>query len=313
MRQETYRKPMRSLCSLTFLAALMLGTPRLFAAAEDITGDWQITTDFNGRPMLATLTIAKKADGTLEGHGDRSALSNVKFEDGKLTFVRTIRFGDQEFTMNYAGTLKDGKLTGTLSSDQGDIAANGVRKKPKSPVLGQWDIKFNVMDRDITARLIITEKPDGTLAGQWTKEDGQHVVSNVKFQDGKLTLTRKSKIKDIDEFETTYEGTVKGNELTGVLKSEMGDVPANGQRVGAALIGKWELTIDLRAGHLHEPAGRRRRPDRDVRALRRRDPRQGPQARRRPGDLQGRDGLRRTRPSRWTSRASSTARPSRAR
>jgi len=131
-----------------------------------------------------------------------------------------------------------------MSSDRGDMPANGARKKPKSPVLGQWDIKFSVMDREIAPRLVISEKPDGTLACQWTKEDGQHVVSNVKFQDGKLTFTRKSKIQDVDEFETTYEGTVKGNDLTGVLKhGDMGDFPVKGQRVGAALIGKWNLSI----------------------------------------------------------------------
>ena len=41
MRQETYRKPMRALCILTFLTALVLGTPQVFAA-DDVTGEWQI-------------------------------------------------------------------------------------------------------------------------------------------------------------------------------------------------------------------------------------------------------------------------------
>jgi len=240
MRHTTFCRSRGALwVGIFILASMIEAFPAM--AAEDVTGEWQITVDFDGRPMLSTLVLSKKADSTLDGTWGSSALSNVKFDGQKLTFVRTIRFGDQEFTMNYTGTLKDGKLAGTLSSDRGDMAANGARKKPKSPVLGQWDIKFSVMDREIAPRLVISEKPDGTLACQWTKEDGEHVVSNVKFQDGKLTLTRKSKIQDMDEFETTYEGTVKGNELTGVLKGQMGDLPANGQRVGAALIGKWDL------------------------------------------------------------------------
>ena len=52
----------------------------------------------------------------------------------------------------------------------------------------------------------------------------------------------------MDEFETTYEGTVKGNDLTGAWKSDMGEIPAKGQRVGAPLIGKWDLTVTSERG-----------------------------------------------------------------
>jgi hypothetical protein len=211
-------------------------------AAEDIMGEWEMKMEFSGRERFATMTISKKADGTLAGKWGSGELSDVKFEDGKLTFVRIIRFGDQEFTTEYEGTLKDGKITGTMSSDRGEFAANGARRKPKLPILGKWDISFNVGDRDINARLSISEKPDGTLEGKWD-EEGEHVLSNVKFKDGKLTLTRDSKIEDF-EFQTTSELTAKGNELTGTMKSGMGDLQVNGKRVGAELIGKWELTID---------------------------------------------------------------------
>jgi hypothetical protein len=219
---------------------LLLVQTSLVLAAENITGEWEMTMNFGGRESFATMTITKNDDGTLAGKWGSDNLSDVKFDGEKLTFVRTIRFGDQEFTMDYEGTLKDGKITGTMSSDRGEFSANGARRKPKLPILGQWDIKFNVQDREINARLIVTQKPDGTLEGKWN-EEGEHVISNINFQDGKLSFTRKSKVNDM-EFETTYEGTVKGNELTGVLKGEMGDFQADGKRFGTALIGKWELT-----------------------------------------------------------------------
>lgn len=207
---------------------------------EDIMGIWEITMEFNGRKSYAMLSITKKEDGTLAGKWGRDEVSEVKFQDGKLTFVRTVGPPDRQFTMNYEGTLKDGKLMLTMSNDWGEFTAVGARPKPKCPVLGRWDINFTVGDRDINARLSIFEKPDGALAGKWA-EEGEHVVSDVKFQDGKLTFTRKSKLDDF-EFETTYEGVVKGNKLTGMLKGEMGQWQANGQRVGAELVGEWELT-----------------------------------------------------------------------
>ena len=226
--------------SIIVICILLLLQTSFALAAEDIMGEWEMKMDFGGRDSFATMTISKKADGTLAGKWGSGELSDVKFEDGKLTFVRTIRFGDQEFTMEYEGTLKDGKITGTMSSDRGEFAANGARRKPKLPVLGHWDINFNVGDREINARLSISEKPDGTLEGKWA-EPGEHVLSNVKFKDGKLTLTRDSKIEDF-EFQTNCELTAKGNELTGTMKSDMGDLQVNGKRVGAELVGKWKLT-----------------------------------------------------------------------
>ena len=70
--------------------------------------------DFGGRPSFATLTIAKNADGAFTGKWGPAELTNVKFDGQKLTFARTVKFGDNEFTMTYAGTLKDGKIAGAV-------------------------------------------------------------------------------------------------------------------------------------------------------------------------------------------------------
>lgn len=246
MKQVTCNKGMGKYLVVAWVLALAAGTPQMFAA-EEITGDWEITMDFGGRESFAALSIAKKADGTLTGKWGSSELSDVKFEGQKLTFVRVVRFGDQEFKMNYAGTLKDGKITGTMSSDRGEFAANGARTKPKPPVLGQWDLSYRIAERDVTARLSISQKPDGTLEANWTSGFGESVVSNVKLQDGKLSFSRKTKFND-NSFESTFEGTVKGDKLTGTSKSERGEIAVNGQRVGSALIGKWELTSTSERG-----------------------------------------------------------------
>jgi len=233
--------------TIALICLLSLVQTSLVWAANDITGDWEITMDLSGRQSFATLSISKNADGTLTGKWGSSELSDVKFQNGKLTFVRTSRYGDREYKSNYAGILKDGKLTGTMSSDRGKYAANGARKQSRLPVLGSWDMKFNVGDREITGKLAISQKPDGTLDGKWTSERGQTLISNVKFQDGKLTYDRKSTFGD-RKYESTFEGTVKGHELTGAFKSQQGQMPATGQRAGAALIGKWELTTTSERG-----------------------------------------------------------------
>ena len=227
--------------SVILTCLLLLLQTSFVWAAEDITGEWEMKMEFGGRESFATLSISKKADGSLTGKWGSGELNDVKFEDGKLTFVRILTFGDQEFIMEYEGTLRDGKITGEMSSDRGEFAANGSRKKPKCPALGQWDMKFNIGDREITGKLTISEKPDGTIAGKWDADYGEHTISNVKFADGKLSYTRKSKINDF-EFESTFEGTIKGHKLAGAFKSQRGELPATGERIGAALVGKWEIT-----------------------------------------------------------------------
>ena len=233
--QKTIRKTFVLICLMLFVQT------SLVRAAEDITGQWEMTMDFGGRESFAMLTISKNADGSLAGKWGSDDLSDVKFQDGKLTFVRTIQFGDQEFTLDYAGTLKDGKITGVMSGDQGEFDVDGARFKPKSPALGTWDVSFNIDDRDITGQLAVSEKPDGTLDGKWISERGNTVISNVKFKEGKLTFNRKSTFGD-NIYESDFEGTIADHNLTGVFKSQRGEMPAKGTRVGAALIGKWDLT-----------------------------------------------------------------------
>ncbi|MBN1360692.1 MAG: hypothetical protein JW993_08875 [Sedimentisphaerales bacterium] len=230
------------------LLALVVGTTQAQAAGE-LAGTWRVTMDFNGNQMFATLTFAQKADGTYTGKWGSDDLSNVKFDGEKLSFERTMQMGEMEFTQDFAGTLKDGKISGTIGNDQFEFPISAEPKKAKSPAVGQWDINFNVMDQEIKARLIISEEPDGTLTAKWIEEQGEHRVSSVKYEDGKLTFTRQSTFPEMDfELETTYAGTIKGNELTGTLEAEMGSWQANGTRFGTPLIGTWELTSDVEQG-----------------------------------------------------------------
>ncbi len=245
MNQTLVHKRVGKFIILTCL--LLLLQKSYVYAAEDITGQWEMKMEFGGRESFATMTISKKADGSLTGKWGSGELTDVRYEDGKLTFARIITFGDSEFILEYAGTLRDGKITGQMSSDRGEFAVNGSRKKPKCPALGQWDMKFNIGEREITGKLTISEGADGAMAGKWDAEYGEHTISNVKFEDGKLTYTRKVKMRDF-EFETNFDGTIRGHKLTGIFESQRGEIPATGERIGAPLIGRWELTTTSERG-----------------------------------------------------------------
>ena len=108
------RSCLESYAVAIFMLSLITFSSRAMAE-EDITGKWELRMSFGGRDSFATLSIAKKSDGQLTGMWGRTELSKVKFDGGKLTFVRTLRFGDNEFSLDYEGRLKDGKLDGTKS------------------------------------------------------------------------------------------------------------------------------------------------------------------------------------------------------
>jgi len=103
-------------------------------------------------------------------------------------------------------------------------------------------MKFKVGERDVTTTLVVGTDKEGKLTAQWQSPWGEHEITDIAYERGALTFKRKSKIQDRD-WESTFEGTVRGDALSGMIKSEMGEIPAEGQRIGAALIGTWNLDV----------------------------------------------------------------------
>jgi hypothetical protein len=247
----TRRSIPRSLCRGLLLAVFsaLLALPARLAAQGEITGEWEVKLNRGGRESFATLSISRRADGGYTGRWGTNELSELKFDGRKLTFVRTLRFGDRDMRTEYEGMLKDGAIEGTLSSERGSYPANASRRKPRSPALGRWELEYTVREREVSAVLIVSEGAGGRLQGKWESSFGEHVVSNVEFREGKLSFARKSTFNDRD-VESTFEGTIRGHELAGTIRSELGEIAARGRRRGAALAGKWELTSSGAQGEI---------------------------------------------------------------
>jgi len=218
--------------------------------ANDITGDWQLSVDFNNVKMPAILSLSKDAGGKLAGKWigfGVSDLKDVNYAEGKLSFKQTVRARDAESTSNFTGTIKDDKLSGTLSGERGISNVEGVRIKPQAAAVGNWEIKTKMGEKDIAATLTVKADKDGKLAAQW--QDGNNIsqITDFNFIQNKLTFSRKETI-DGNEKTSNYELTVKGDTLAGTVKSKDGEGQAEGKLIGAALVGKWELTVTSERG-----------------------------------------------------------------
>ncbi len=219
-------------------------------------GDWDVKMEFGeGRQMNAILSFSRDGEGNLTAQWISlwgvNDLKEVKFEEGKLSFVQVVQFGDNEFTSNFTGTIEEGKLTGTLTSDRGESKVQG-QPRPRIPrAAGTWEMKFKIGDRDVTTKLVIGTDKENNLAGQWESQWGEHTITDLEYGRRTLAFKRKSKFQD-QEMDSTFEGTIQGDTLTGTMKSQMGDIPVEGTRLGADLIGMWNLEISAEWGQIKQ-------------------------------------------------------------
>ena len=151
----------------------------------------------------------------------------------------------------FSGTIEQDKLTGVLSNDQGESDVTGQRSPRLSPAAGRWEMKYKVGDRDVTSTLVVTPDKEGRLAARWESPFGEHEISDFSYERRAVNFKRKSKMQD-RQWESTFNGTIAGDALTGTIKSEMGDVDVQGARLGAAAIGTWNLDVETEWGPIKQ-------------------------------------------------------------
>ena len=204
MKQQAILKTVL-FCSLAVLVVLAVqvsaqsSSPR--RGGFGLYGDWQVKMEFGERQMESILSFSRDREGNRTGQWisfwGLSELKDVKSEDGKVSFTRTSRNREGESTTSkFAGTLKEGVLSGTISSDRGEYKLTGKRAPRTSRAVGNWEIKFKVGDREITSTLVITADKEGNLNVDWKSQRVQHEISDVTYERGKLTFKRKTKVGD---------------------------------------------------------------------------------------------------------------------
>ncbi len=213
-----------------------------------VYGDWMVTQEFNGMQMDSILSFSRDQDGNMTGQWisawGLNALEDVTYEDGQLTFKRTMRgFGGGEpMTQTFKGTITDGKLTGTVVGGQGDAPLEGQRIPRMPRGAGIWNLTLKVNDREIPVTLTISANEQGEPVAKWTSERGEATVSNLESSRGEMSFNVRSTAGD-RTWESAFTGTIEADTLTGTLKSDMGEVAVTGKQVGAPLIGTWNLEL----------------------------------------------------------------------
>lgn len=219
---------------------------------RDLFGDWQIKMDFNGREWESILAFSRNREGNRSGQWITffgvTDLKDVTFEDGKLSFVheRRNRSGDT-VTSNFSGSIADGKLTGTLSNDRGELRVEGSRSPRIRRAAGNWETKFSIGEREITNKLVITTDKEGKLAVDWQSDRVKHEISDIRYERGRLTFKTNSTMDD-RSWESNFEAAFERGAFAGTIKSDRGERPVKGTLIGTPLIGTWNLDISSERG-----------------------------------------------------------------
>jgi hypothetical protein len=228
-------------------------------------GDWRIKMQFGENEWESILAFSRNQEG-YTGQWIISLgileLKDVKFEDNKLSFTSVANFGGQERTSKFTGKIEKGELSGLLVGDERETEIKGKRVPRMSLAVGSWDMKITIGERERTGILAITADKEGKLSGMWKSERGESKLTNVKYQDRKLTFHRVYE-REGTRVELDFEGTVGYTSLEGAYKSDRGEVPAKATRVGAPVIGTWNLDIESE----RRPYKQRLRINRDMSAL----------------------------------------------
>ncbi len=236
---------------ISFILPVHVSAQQQRSRRGGLYGDWQIKMKFGEREMESILSFSRNQEGEYTGQWislwGMNDLKDVTFEENKLSFTQITRFRDQEMTSKFTGTIEQGELSGLLISDRGETEILGKRA-PRTPRgVGSWEMKIKAGEREFTGVLTITADKEGNLSGTWKSSRGESKVSDVKYENRTLTFKRAIQ-RDSGQTEMAFEGTLGYTSLEGVFKSERGEATAEGTRLGAELIGTWNLDIESERG-----------------------------------------------------------------
>ncbi len=235
------------LCCLLTGFAMLSGQARAQSRRGGLYGDWQIKYEAGERQREAIISFSRDSEGNRTGQWisfmSFRELKDFKYEDGKLSFTRTSRGRDgQSTTSKFTGTIQDGKLSGTLSSDRGEYKLEG-KPSPRIPrAVGTWQMTLKMEDREFNSTIVVKADKDGKLSAEWQSERGNLAIPEVQYERGNLSFKMERKTEE-RQWQASFEGTIQRetDTLTGTLKSNRGEIEAVGKRAGTALIGMWIL------------------------------------------------------------------------
>jgi len=212
---------MKNFTKTFVLAACALAVAGVVRAEDGMVGKWK--TEFDSQIGTQKYTYEFKLDGTnLVGRavGERDtgtndvAVTDLKFDNNKISFSEPLKVQDNDVTVEYSGSLTNGELH--LHRKVGDIAEYDiVAKRVKDSVAGKWQGQF---DSQIgTQKYTYEFKVDGTNLTGTAVGITDNGTNNSTIIEGKIVQDTISFVEPLslggNDIRIEYTGKVSGDEI----------------------------------------------------------------------------------------------------
>ena len=118
----------RIVATASFLVLMLAAA--VTQAADDPSGTWKWTTEFNNMKRESSVTLKLDGDkltGTMPGrNGQETAIENGSYKDGEVKFEVTRERNGNKRTMKYSGKVEGKKLTGKIEMPGRDNQTRSV-------------------------------------------------------------------------------------------------------------------------------------------------------------------------------------------
>jgi len=115
------------------LALLFLLVPPIPAQEnpyKDLLGKWDVQTEDGQYTFVWTFVLEKDVlSGTSASNSGEFKMENLKYENGKVTFLVNIGSGDRTMPIQFSAVIEGDALRGGLSLEYGEANITGKKKK----------------------------------------------------------------------------------------------------------------------------------------------------------------------------------------
>lgn len=186
---------MKTKTLLSCLFLFLLSASVTAQGSNPLEGKWDLVISVDGKELPSWLEVYKSGNKTLVGRfvyafGSARPIAHVKVDNEGFNFSIPPQWEQGDLDMQFQGTLKDDRLTGTMRySDGKSYSWTGTRApklaNPSNPIWGEPKALFN--GTDLSGWKVLGESQwvvaDGLLKNV---KSGGNLVSQEVFQDFKL-------------------------------------------------------------------------------------------------------------------------------
>jgi hypothetical protein len=118
-----------------------------------------------------------------------------------------------------------------------------AQQSRRGGLYGDFLVKADFNGRQMESILSFSRDQEGNLTGQWISFMGVTPLTDLKFEDGRLSFTRVSPGRDGQSYTSTFKGTLEDGRLSGTIAGGQGEYTLTGERAPRTprAAGIWDL------------------------------------------------------------------------